>query len=182
MYKLYYLVSTSTHKYYIGITRQSLYQRFHGHLYSMKSGNPLPLYCAMRKYRDFCIVLIEEFNSEKDMLNAEIIYIKEVVENNHSIYNMTTGGESGFKKEMVNKEEWIDKLRKGRSGRKPFLGCKHSDKNKQVFSKSSLRRWDIYGRYPEDVINLSFKEAYKLYGISKTHYYRLKRAKSNELS
>jgi hypothetical protein len=74
-------------------------------------------------------------------------------------------------------------LKEKRKGRKPALGMKHTEDNKKKFGEFGKMRWDIYGRYPDDVINYSFNEAKEKYGISKTHYYRLRKlGGSNEPS
>ena len=182
MYKLYYIVSPSTNGYYIGITKQSLEDRFYGHKYSSKSGSTLPLYNAMRKYNDFCIVLISEFSAKETCCEAEKIHISTSRDNKHNLYNISSGGDIGFQVDRIDKEAWITKLKGKRTGRKPFLGCTHSEENKKFFVECNKKRWDLHGRYPVSVITLSFKDAHGQYGISKTHYYRLKRAGNNELS
>ena len=52
---------------------------------------------------------------------------------------------------------------------------KHTEENKKKFGEFGKLRWDKYGRYPDTVVNLSFIEANKQHGISKTHYYRLRK-------
>jgi hypothetical protein len=95
------------------------------------------------------------------------------------IYNLHPGGLGGFSiltKSEVEIEEWREKQRIARKGKTPALGMKHSDENKILFGEFGKKRWDIYGRYPaEEVVNMSFKEANKKFGISKTHYYRLRK-------
>lgn len=181
MYKLYYMVSPSTNGFYIGITGCSLRERLAGHKYSAKTSRKR-LYCAMRRYKDFCIVLVKSFSSREACCEAEKEHIADAKGKGLKVYNHTSGGEVGFRVEMVDKESWRAKLAVARKGRTPALGMKHTEENKILFSKFGKRRWDIHGRYPKDVTQHSFSEAKKLFGISKTHYYRLKRAELNELS
>ena len=184
MYTLYYIISPSTNGIYVGITKLGIKKRFYSHLASAKSGTKTKLYCAMRKYNDFCIVSIESFISREECCLNEQLHISDLKDRGIKVYNLTSGGEIGFSVEHpFTLEEWKDKLKKARVGKKPALGMKHTEENKKIFSECGKRRWDIYGRYPEnEIINLSFKEANEKYGISRTHYYRLKRARTNEPS
>lgn len=183
MHSLYYIVSPSTNGFYIGITKMSLEQRFYGHSAMARSGKKTHLYCAMRKYNDFCIVLVEQFESRFDCCKAECEYIAEAKNKNLNVYNLTTGGEYGFVVDhCCSRDVWISKLKEKRKGRTPAKGMKHSEDNKKLFSECGKTRWDKYGRYPPEVIDMTFSDAEREYGISKTHYYRLKRARINEPS
>lgn len=181
MYKLYRIESTATHKVYYGITRTSLRQRWASHCFASKA-NKAALYNAMRKYGVdvFSITLVWDFDSVEDCCFSEQEMIRTSKGNN---YNMHRGGTIGFS--MRDKEEdeylqWKLNLSEVRQGRKPALGMKHTEENKKIFGEYGKLRWDIHGRYPEDVLNYPFAEAHRKYGISKTHYYRL-RKQSNEL-
>lgn len=182
MYKLYILVSYKTKSYYIGMTKNKLSTRLAQHKNCAQRGRKTPLYDAMRKYNDFIIVLVKEYNTKEECANAEIAYIKEARDNRHSIYNLADGGQTGYiitdpeVRARVN-----EKLKASRVGRKPALGMRHSEENKKFFSECSKRRKLLY---PDlDVFSIGFTEANRKFGISKTHYYRLlKRAKSNDLS
>jgi len=92
-------------------------------------------------------------------------------------YNVHKGGEIGnFLPEGERKEAWRTKLKLARVGRKPALGMKHSEENKKLFSKVSNEYWDSQEKYnSEKVLSVGFSESNKLYGISKTHYYRLRK-------
>jgi len=57
---------------------------------------------------------------------------------------------------------------------------KHTEENKKFFGECGRLRWDKYGRYPAEVTAMSFKEANEKYGISKTHYYRMRRLHSEQ--
>lgn len=184
MYKLYYLVSPSTDSYYIGITKQPLVRRFSAHRCSAKAGIKSPVYDAMRKYGDFEIQLVEEFNSEVDCANAEIEHIEHAKQRGDSIYNLHRGGHIDFDvttKSSDQVEAWKGKLSKARQGRTPALGMKHTEETKKLCGEYGKLRWDIHGRYPQEVLELGFAEAHRIYGISKTHYYRMRRA-CNECS
>ncbi len=181
--KLYEIRNSINDAVYVGITRTSLEARYRAHKHSAKRGVVTPLYSLIRKYgfENFRIVLISEFQHETDLLAAEKALIQAYRISGSRCLNILDGGESYFP--IKDWEAQKAKLRKARAGRKPALGMKHSDENKKLFSECGKRRWDMYGRYPSNVTDLSFKDAKVKYGISKTHYYRLKKlAKPNELS
>ena len=76
------------------------------------------------------------------------------------------------------KKRWIDNLKRGRVGKKPALGMRHTRENRQLFSRVSREYWDNQDTYidnAEDILKLSHREAKKVFGISTTHYYRLKK-------
>lgn len=181
MYKLYYVVTNKANGYYIGMTKGKLFSRFNHHKHSCCRGVKNKLYDYMRKYgvESFKIVLVAEYSTHKECCDAEIEAIKVARESGHKLLNLADGGEGGFN--VQDKFSWRMKLSKARKGRKPALGMKHSEENKKLFSKLSTEYWEenrTYHKY--DIEGLSFKEARDLYGISKTHFYRLKRALSNE--
>lgn len=181
--RLYEIRNSVNDAVYVGITRNSLERRMRSHKHSCKRGDMTPLYCMMRKYGfdKFEILLISVFQFEEDLLNAEKSLIKAYRDVGKQCLNILDGGESYFP--IKDWEEHKAKLRKARAGRKPALGMKHSEVNKKKFSESGKKRWDIYGRYPDDVLNYGFTEANQIFGISKTHYYRLRKlAQNNELS
>lgn len=173
MYKLYRIKRQESLKSYIGITKNSLSKRWAGHKYSALSGKKSPLYDSMRKYgiESFSITLLQEFDTWQDCCNAEKSLIKE---EKNQLFNLAAGGEGGFV--VSNTALWKEKLRKARAGKKPALGMKHTEENKIFFSECSKRRKLKY----EGALPSTFKEASSL-GISKTHYYRLRRAKSRDL-
>ena len=169
---------------YIGITN-NLSRRFACHKSSARAGKKTPLYDCMRKYGidSFLICLVKEFETLSEVQQAEIEAIAYARANNWKILNLADGGECGYVVPEERKAEWKANLSKARQGRKPALGMKHTDETKKLCGEYGKLRWDMYGRYPEEVIQYSFKEAKDKFGISKTHYYRLlKRAKSNDLS
>lgn len=175
MITVYKIVNKVNNKEYFGITR-NLNARWNNHKLASKSKNT-PLYTAIRKYGldNFSIVPLVFCGTWEYACEVEIALIKAYSE----AYNLAPGGSGGFV--VPNKSEWLAKLRAARQGAKPALGMKHSEKTKKLCGEFSKLRWDMYGRYdPLEVLKYKFLEANKLFGISRTHYYRL-RNKSNEL-
>lgn len=175
MYQLYRIANTRSGRSYIGMTKVGYKRRFVQHLSAAKRGVKSPLYDAIRSYgKDlFVVELIEEVDTKQECCEKEIALISA----EQNLYNLASGGEGGFV--ISNVEEWKQKLREKRKGRRPALGMKHTDENKKFFSECSKRRKLLYDVALPD----TFKEANTLYGISKTHYYRLvKRAKASDLS
>lgn len=170
--KLYEIRNSINDSVYVGITRNSLAARFRSHKYSSKTVKT-PLYDSIRSkgFDKFRIELISEFEIEQDMLDAEKALIKKYRDSKVKCYNVLDGGDPYFP--VKDMEAHKIKLREKRKGRKPALGMKHTIENKKLFSVCGKARWDKYGRYPEDIITFSFKDAKSKYGISKTHYYRL---------
>lgn len=178
MYKIYYLVSPSTDWYYIGMTSNAIQKRLTQHKSSARCGVKSPLYNCMRKYDDFLIVLKDEFLTHEECCDKEIELISQAKLLEHKILNLAAGGEGGFVVSDI--ENWKEKLREKRRGKKPALGMTHTDENKKLFSEVSKKYWSTQDTYiPKEICKLSFKEANKIFGISKTHYYRLKRASTN---
>lgn len=173
--KLYEIRNSENDAVYVGVTRNSLIRRYGSHKHSAKTVHT-PLYCAMRKhgFDKFRIELVYEFETEGEMLKAEKDRIAFYRKIGVKCYNVLDGGESYFPVKDWEAHKAV--LREKRKGRKPALGMKHTEENKQLFSACGKARWDKYGRYPDDITSLSFKDAKEKYGISKTHYYRLVRA------
>ena len=74
--------------------------------------------------------------------------------------------------------EWKTKIREARKGRTPALGMKHTEENKKLFKQVSLDYWstqNTYDKNAKEILQLSHKEAKEQFGISTTHYYRLKK-------
>jgi group I intron endonuclease len=180
MYYVYKLTNKFNQKYYIGFTN-NLDKRMASHKWSAKSGRKGKFYNSVRKYgfNSFDLDVVFESESKDDALTREI----ELINLEDSLcLNLSLGGEGGFVVPEEQIEAWKDKLSVKRKGRKPALGMKHTDNNKKLFGEFGKLRWDTYGRYPKEVLDYSFKESSKMFGISKTHYYRLlKQAKTNDL-
>lgn len=179
---LYEIRNTENKSVYVGITRTSLDQRWRSHKSAAKRGIKSILYDAMRSFGSdkFQIYLIKVFDNEQDMLDAEKQLIKSHRDSSEKCYNILDGGESYFP--IKDLEAHRAKLRAARQGRKPALGMRHTEENRRLFSEYGKQRWDKYGRYPDNITEYSFKDANAKFGISKTHYYRLRKlAESNDL-
>ena len=177
MYKLYYIVSYETDSYYIGMTKNKLFTRLINHKSACKRQVHNKLYNVMRKYGvdNFFMVLHSEYETKEECCKAEISAIKLARDSGHSILNISDGGEGGFN--VVDVDSWIAKLKLARIGGKPFLGCLHTQETKNLCTIAGKKN----KKYDTAIASkFSYKEAHKLYGISKTHYYRLKRASSND--
>lgn len=177
---LYKITNTKSNTIYIGVTKNRIMQRFSSHKNAAMRGVKSALYDAMRSYgvEFFVIELVNTFDSEDSMLVAEEKLILFNKENNIKSYNIKNGGSKVFG--IRDKESWITKLKEKRIGRKPAKGMKHNEDNKKLFSDYGKLRWDIHGRYPDNVVTYSFKDAHRLFGISKTHYYRLRKETAKE--
>lgn len=185
MYYLYKIVNNISGTIYYGITN-NIASRMATHKHNaLKSKRFLkyPLYCAIRSYGwdAFSVHCVGTFDDLSSVQQAEVAIIAKCKEDGVKMYNLHPGGTGGFSILTKSPEEivsWKEKRKATMAGRdfKPALGMKHTDENKKLFSAFGKLRWDIYGRYPaEEVLLLSFIDANKKYGISKTHYYRLKK-------
>ncbi len=172
MYKVYKIVNVLDNKYYVGMTKQSLIKRFSQHKQNAKNGKDTYLYNAIRKYGsdNFEIELICECNSREECCQLEIKFISE----NICGYNLAKGGEGGFVVQDI--DTWKEKLKESRKGKTPALGLNHSEETKKKCSEASTKYWKSQETYNwEDIKNYTHKEAKEKFGISTTHYYRLKK-------
>jgi len=171
---LYIISSNESTKFYIGITN-NVKRRINTHRLSSKTKNT-KLYSWMRKYTDWELKLVNTYSTREEANQEEIFWISFGRSVGWNLLNISDGGEGGFCVKDI--EGWKSKLSEKRLGRKPALGMKHSDENKKYFAECAHRRWE--GKtYPNNIISYPFKEANEIFGISKTHYYRLKRASGN---
>ena len=98
MIHLYMIINTVNEKRYIGITTQSLMQRWREHIYRFRSGTrDHKLYQAMRKYgvENFTFYKLESFPSQYSVeyvKGVEVCAIKHYDSFNNG-YNMTEGGD-----------------------------------------------------------------------------------------
>jgi len=172
MYKLYKIVNKINLNCYIGMTKQSLEKRFSQHKDCVRNLKKKTIfYDAMRGYGcdNFDIILLDTFDDRGSCEKAEIYFIENI-----GHYNMAKGGNGGFV--IQNKEEWQKKLCISRKGKKPAEGMSHTEENKKLFSKVSKEYWSTIDTYNwEDIKHLTHKEAKLQFGISTTHYYRLKK-------
>lgn len=176
---LYKILNTVSGSVYIGITRTTIYQRYAAHKSSAKRGVKTPLYDAMRSYGidKFIISVIAEYTTDEDLLFAEKSTIAMLRESGIHVYNILDGGESYFP--IKDKEDWKRKLSKARQGRTPAKGMKHTEENKAYFANVANEYWKENKVYPDDlietIINMRCVDAMREYGISKTHFYRLRK-------
>lgn len=146
LYKIKNKISNSI---YIGITITTINNRFSSHKNAAKRNIKSKLYDAIRKYgiENFTIEKLNEYSDKNKLYKAEINAIKSFKKSGYNLYNILIGGSSYFP--IVNKEEWKKKLREKRIGRKPALGMKHTQANKELFSKVSRIYWDSQYIYPK---------------------------------
>lgn len=173
--KLYQYKNKVTGNKYYGIT-ENLKRRCATHRHRAKSGDKTKFYDAVRRYGwdNFELEVLAE--GDKESMAAKEI---ELITNDPDCYNLHKGGHIGFDVRTKGPEavkEWKAKLKKARKGKKPALGMKHTEETKKLCGQYGKLRWDIYGRYPKEVLDYGFTEANRRYGISKTHYYRLRKA------
>ena len=202
MYYAYLIENIVNHSYYVGITINPDC-RWLRHKANARNGKSSYLYNAMRFYDidNFIFEILKEFDSKADCEQFEISTIEFFNSEGIPSYNLHPGGTLGNSmSEHINYEQWKqkqsdfmlnqkandpiafnvwrDKLKIARKGRTPSLGMKHTDENKQLFKQVSNAYWDTqdtYDNYIDDILNLSHKEAKVQFGISTTHYYRLKK-------
>lgn len=181
MYYLYRLTNTLSGTVYYGISNNPR-QRFATHKHVAKAGKlKSKLADAMRAYGadKFSLEVVQEFSSREAAYAAEV----EVIAHNKAAgtksYNLHPGGSGGFSMMEKSDEEiqqWRAKQRLARKGKTPALGMKHTEETKALCGEYGKLRWDIHGRYDVDaVVSLRCVDAMRKYGVSKTHYYRLKR-------
>ena len=169
MFYLYTITSPTSDKVYYGYTN-SPKRRVASHRHSSKTKNT-KLYTWMRKHPEWVMEVLQEFPDKESALVAERQHAPT------GDLNIAPGGEGGFV--ITDKAAWIEKLRKGRVGGKPALGLRHTPETKAKLREATLAR---PRKFPDSVLDMSFADAHKTHGISKSHYYRLlQRAKSNDL-
>lgn len=167
-------------KSYIGLTISPLNRRIASHKQSVKIGSGTYFHNALRKYGfdNFSWKVVAHCKSEHEMRKIEadlISYYKHI-----GCYNLADGGSGGYVVPEHQRDEWRRKLSAARQGRKPALGMKHTDANKSFFAECNKRKVPTYPGL--DAINTSFKEASQKTGISKTHFYRLRRKQLVDLT
>lgn len=179
MYYAYTITNTINDGVYVGITK-NVDARWRAHkCRAMRGKTDAHLYNAMNKYgiENFVITTIAYFVDINDCCLFEICKIKSLREAQANLYNMHDGGTIGYDMSKSDKvAEWRENLSKGRAGRKPALGMKHTDANKKLFTEVSNAYWKTQETYDYEAINaLSFRDANAKYGVSRTHYSRIKK-------
>lgn len=177
-YSVYKIVNLVNNKTYIGMTSTNILTRFGRHWFQAKQKKGFAIHNAMSKHgiKNFIIGALEEFESKEEARQFEIEMISKTKGSNS--YNIKDGGEGGL--HVRDKETWKRNMARARLGKTPFKGFKHSKEAKQKSSEASKKYWDSVYTYPKEVVNMRYKDAYKLYGISRTHYYRLKKESKHE--
>lgn len=173
VYKITNIISNSI---YIGITKTTIEKRFNSHKCAARRGLKSKFYCAMRSYGfdKFIIEAIDTYDNWEDLAKAELVYIKKFKDLGFNLYNMKDELQPHFY--VADKEAHKTKLRIKRKGRTPAKGMKHSEENKQLFKDVSRAYWDTQEKYNfEEIRNYGFTAANRKFGISKTHYYRLRK-------
>jgi group I intron endonuclease len=98
VYKVYKIINKINNKIYIGSSQRNLEVRLQRHFSKANSGSASSLHKAIRKYgkENFVIELIEQFQTKKEMFEAEIKYISifNTFKSDQG-YNDTVGGEGG---------------------------------------------------------------------------------------
>lgn len=202
MYYAYIIENTLNHTYYVGITK-SPHERWLRHKSCARNQDKRNtyLYNAINFYGEdsFTFEVIKQFDTRSDCEQFEIDTIQWMEDNYVPNYNLHKGGNIGFNmQEHENYDEWkqklsdnsvgnakgtkahyewVRKLKLARAGRKPALGMSHTEENKKLFKKVSNDYWnsqDTYVKDAKEILKLSHKEAKQKFGISTTHYYRLK--------
>lgn len=144
----------------------------------VKKGCKTPLYDAVRSYGwdAFALEVLDEGTVE-EIAEKEIALIA----SDPDCYNLHLGGSIGFDNRLKGPEAtavWRERMRVARVGRKPALGMRHSAENKKLFSEVSNKYWADKFKY-DSIADEIFKhgqvEAKRLYGISKTHYHRMRK-------
>lgn len=172
---LYRISIKGTDQIYIGIS-SNIDKREQSHWDRVRGGYKTKLYDTIRKYNNFEMVVLGTYETREEACAAEVATIKALRDSGAELMNLTAGGDGGFVIQDV--EEWKQKLKAARKGRKPSLGMKHNEENKALFKEASQAYWnsqDTYFKDVEEILKLSHKEAKEQFGISTTHYYRLKK-------
>lgn len=100
MFQIYLLVNLINGKIYVGQTSVGVNARWRQHLYSADCQDPKPLYRAIRKYGkdNFKISVVETPVFREDLDHLETEWITKLNSTDPSVgYNLTTGGQSGFR-------------------------------------------------------------------------------------
>ena len=174
MFKVYKISNIISGSIYIGMTKQSLRRRFYEHSICTRKS---PLYDAIKSYGvdNFVIELLSEWETRAECAAEEQRLIAEL-RLTEKLYNLANGGSGGFVVQDV--ESWKKKLSVSRKGKKPAEGLIHSEETKQKCFEASEEYWKDKRKYNlilEEILKLSFSEAKAQFGISTTHYYRLKK-------
>jgi group I intron endonuclease len=180
MYIVYKIINEKIGIPYIGVTSGPLRKRWQAHKSAASRGVDTKFYNAVRKYgwEHFWIRVLSTHDTIHKAYFEEILQIAEHRKFGE-VYNTLKGGE-GIENRIQDKESWKVNLRKARKGGTPFKGKHHSLETRNKCGEASKKYWES-NKYPNNIYEIPFKEAQEKYGISRTHYYRLrKRALTND--
>lgn len=138
--KIYLITNLINNKKYVGITTQTLKQRWYGHL-NRRNDRRSILHNSIKKYgkENFKIELVEELYNvtERDLLLKETFYINK--------FNTFVDGGCGYNLIKENKQRLVysnftrKKMSKNRTGKgNSFYGKTHTDETKSQISKSRM--------------------------------------------
>lgn len=172
---------------------------------SLKSRYRTYLYNAMRKHGidNFNFSVIATFSDRRECELFEVLFIAGMRLYAIPNYNLHEGGTLGYDmRTNINYEQWKqtlkqaaianstnevevaawkNKLKEQRKGRTPALGMKHSAETKALASEVSNAYWNTQETFARNIdkmkaiLALSHRDAKAQFGISTTHYYRLKK-------
>jgi group I intron endonuclease len=166
---IYMAENVKSGKIYIGQTTKTLEQRRKQHVWLAKKGSQTYFHKALRKYGpgNFEWFILYHASSVTRLNVLEMYTIREYQKKD--VYNLTAGGEGtkGHIKSATTRE----RCRQAALRRPPVTAA-----SRLKMSESQRARRQRQGVYSKDVLTLPFREAKVKYNISKTHYYRLRKA------
>jgi group I intron endonuclease len=149
-YTIYMLVCETNGKLYVGLTKNSIEQRFKEHKIAAARGSTLAIHRAINKYGadKFFAVRIGFATTHEDALIQEQTLIKKFETRSEKGYNLCDGGRgsSGYKRTLVQKEAqsirakavWADPVKRASIIEKLRAAAKNRFKNADERVKVSL--------------------------------------------
>jgi group I intron endonuclease len=148
---IYCICNNLTGKKYVGLTRQSLETRWKNHVkLAFSDKNKQAIHYAILKYgpEAFSIRQIDTAKNTEDLSKKESQWINSLNTISPNGYNLTTGGESGFKftiesieknrQTHLGKKHSVESIEKMKQANKAelngFFGKKHKNETKQIMS------------------------------------------------
>lgn len=153
---IYKITNTVNNKIYVGLTEQTLEQRWHNHMVRLKRKikNNYIIYNAMKKHgvENFSIELIEKCNSEEHMKQRETELIAELNTLPPNGYNMALGGSVNNMKspivyenhaKITRSKEWRERVSK------QWKDVPKTDEQKKLYSEQKMgEKNPMYGKRP----------------------------------
>lgn len=155
-YFIYKITNLVNGKIYIGKTSSNPpIKRWNIHLSTAKKGPDKPgqkkrfqyVHRAIRKHgrENFTFEVIAEYNTEKEMTDAEIKFIADFKSRNRNIgYNLTDGGDGacGFKPTKAQRKRMsLAKMGVFDGEKNPFYGKKHTKETKIIIAEKASKRY-----------------------------------------